>query len=92
MRVIFQAFHEAIPASNPLIEFTACIGHLETAGLIQRLSFGDLTLLQPKILDASALLHAVKDEPDGLGYMLIEHVYQGYIFTTEPYIISGVCT
>jgi len=39
------------------------------AGLIKRLSFGKLVLLQPEFLDAyaSALVNAVKDEPDGLG-------------------------
>ena len=38
-------------------------------GLIKRLSFGDLVLLQPELLDAyaSAMVNAAKNEPDGLG-------------------------
>jgi WD40 repeat protein/GTPase SAR1 family protein len=57
-------------------EFETCIGRVESAGLIKRLSFGNLLLLQPEVLDAyaSALVNAVKDEPDGLGSILEERV------------------
>lgn len=50
-------------------EFETCIGRVESRGLIQRLSFGNLILLQPELQDvyASAIANAVKDEPDGLG-------------------------
>ncbi len=50
-------------------QFETCIGRIEAADLIRRLSFGDLVLLQPELLDAyaSALVNAAKDEPDGLG-------------------------
>jgi hypothetical protein len=49
-------------------EFDACIARLQSANLIRRLSFGNLILLQPELLDsyASALVNAAKDEPDGL--------------------------
>ena len=50
-------------------QFETCIGRVESRGLIQRLSFGNLILLQPELQDvyASAIANAVKDEPDGLG-------------------------
>jgi small GTP-binding protein len=50
-------------------EFGTCIKQLESGGLIRQLSFGDLILLQPELLDAyaSAIVSAAKDEPDGLG-------------------------
>ncbi len=53
-------------------QFDTCIGRVESRGLIQRLSFGDLILLQPELQDvyASAMANAVKDEPDGLGCIL----------------------
>jgi WD40 repeat protein len=50
-------------------QFETCIGLVESQNLIQRLSFGDLVLLQAEALDnyASALVNAIKSEPDGLG-------------------------
>jgi GTPase SAR1 family protein len=50
-------------------QFKTCIGRVESRDLIKRLSFGNLVLLQPELLDsyASALVNIVKDEPDGLG-------------------------
>jgi hypothetical protein len=50
-------------------QFDTCVGRVESRGLIQRLSFGGLILLQPELQDvyASAMANAVKDEPDGLG-------------------------
>lgn len=50
-------------------EFATCIGRADSRGLIKRLSFGGLVLLQPELLDtyASALVNAAKEEPDGMG-------------------------
>jgi GTPase SAR1 family protein len=50
-------------------QFTTCTGRVESQGLIRRLSFGNLILLQPELLDAyaSALVNTAKDEPDGMG-------------------------
>jgi len=50
-------------------QFAACVGRLEASGLVRRLGFGGLLLLQPEVLDAyaSAIVSAAKDEPDGLG-------------------------
>jgi GTPase SAR1 family protein len=60
-------------------QFETCIGRVESMGLIKRLSFGSLVLLQPELLDAyaSALVNAVKDEPDGLGCIAEELVRAG---------------
>ena len=57
-------------------EFETCIGRVESQGLIRQLSFGNLVLLQPELLDAyaAALVNAVRDEPDGLGSILEEKV------------------
>src|SRR5207253_3220298 len=47
--------------------------------LFASLSFGNFVLLQPELLDAyaSALVNAVKDEPDGLGSIAEEKVQAG---------------
>jgi hypothetical protein len=49
--------------------FETCLRLLEARGLIRRLSFGDLVLLKPEVLDsyASAIVLAARNEPDGLG-------------------------
>jgi WD40 repeat protein len=46
-----------------------CVRLVEARGLIRRLGFGGLVLLQPEYLDAyaSAIVNAARDEPDGLG-------------------------
>lgn len=60
-------------------QFETCIGRVEAAGLIKRLSFGNLVLLQPELLDAyaSALVNAVKGEPDGPGSIGEDRVRAG---------------
>lgn len=60
-------------------QFETCIGLVESRGLIRSLSFGNLILLQPELLDAyaSALINVVKDEPDGLGSIAEEKVKVG---------------
>jgi hypothetical protein len=49
--------------------FDTCIGRVEARDLIRRLSYGDLILLQPELLDgyASSMINAAKEEPDGMG-------------------------
>jgi hypothetical protein len=60
-------------------EFDTCIRLVESQGLIRRLSFGNLILLQPELLDAyaAAMVHAAKDEPDGMGNIAEEDVRAG---------------
>lgn len=60
-------------------EFVTGIILLGKMGLIRQLSFGNLVLLQPELLDsyASALVNAVRDEPDGLGSISEEAVREG---------------
>ncbi|HLI88570.1 MAG TPA: TIR domain-containing protein [Ktedonobacteraceae bacterium] len=50
-------------------QFDTCLGLLEAQGLLRRLSFGELVLLQPELLDAyaSALVNAVRADPEELG-------------------------
>ena len=77
---LFLAREEASAETEQLgAQFETCIGRIESAGLIKRLSFGNLVLLQPELLDAyaSALINAVKDEPDGLGSITEERVHLG---------------
>jgi GTPase SAR1 family protein len=70
---LFRAFLQsetALPGDESFrSQFETCIGRVESQGLIRRLSFGNLILLQPEMLDAyaSALVIAAKDESDGLG-------------------------
>jgi hypothetical protein len=56
--------------------FEGCVVRLESAGLVKRLAFGDLVLLQPELIDvyAGAIVNAARDEPDGLGSMLQSRV------------------
>ncbi len=67
-------------ADNLYAQFETCIGRVESRGLIRRLSFGNLILLQPELLDAyaSALVNAMRDEPDGLGSIAEKKVQMGY--------------
>ncbi len=60
-------------------QFETCIGRVQSRGLIRRLSFGDLVLLQPELLDAyaSAMVNAAKEEPDGLGCIVEEDALTG---------------
>ena len=66
-------------------QFETCVGRVESRDLIQRLSFGNLVLLQPELLDsyASALVNAVKDEPDGLGNIAEEKARTGNFSITS---------
>lgn len=57
-------------------EFETVLGRVEASGLIKKLNFGNLVLLQPEILDAyaSAIVNAAKDEPDGMGSLFEEDI------------------
>ena len=59
--------------------FETCIGRVESRDLIRRLHFGDLVLLQPELLDtyASAMVHAAREEPDGLGFVREDNAIEG---------------
>jgi small GTP-binding protein len=63
-------------------QFDTCIGLLEGQGLIQRLSFGGLVLLQPELRDAyaSAMVIAARDEPEGRGNIPEEDALAGTFF------------
>lgn len=80
---LFLAFLRSgqAPVQTPdLIEqFETCISLVEAQGLIRRLSFGNLILLQPERIDAyaSALVNAVRNDPAGLGTILEDWIYNG---------------
>ena len=67
------------------LHFSRCIDRLESMGLIKQLSFGSMILLQPEILDAyaSALINAVREEPEGFGIITEERVRKGDFFMSE---------
>jgi small GTP-binding protein len=50
-------------------QFNACVSLVESRGLIRRLGFAGLVLLQPELLDSygAALLNAAANDEDGLG-------------------------
>jgi len=62
-------------------EFRTVIGHVETAGLIKRLSFGDFVLLKPELLNgyASDIVDAARRHPDGLGAVRKSEALDGRI-------------
>jgi TIR domain/Ras family len=80
---LFGAFRRSYPdaasQSDLRASFDACVGRVESRGLITRLHFGDLVLLQPELLDAyaSAMVQAAKEEPDGLGFIPEEEAVTG---------------
>ncbi len=90
---LYRSYQEAFPEARKedrRAEFETCIGRVEAAGLISRLSFGKLVLLQPELLDAyaSALINEVREEPDGLGYITEQSVLEGDFFIPSAERIS----
>lgn len=65
----FATLYPNLTDENLKEQFSTCIGRLESRGLVRRLSFGGLVLLQPELIDsyAGAIVNAARDEPDGLG-------------------------
>jgi GTPase SAR1 family protein len=80
---LFHGFRRAHPdeADDGALRasFETCIGRVESRGLIRRLHFGDLVLLQPELLDAyaSGMVQAARAEPDGLGFIAEEEALAG---------------
>jgi GTPase SAR1 family protein len=72
-------------------EFSACLGRLEVVGLIKRLTFGDLVLLQPELLDAYGgwLALAARAEPDGLGFIPERKARQGAFPMDDKRLLQG---
>ncbi len=69
---LLDRFLRARPVDEaPKETFDTCLGRIEAAGLVKRLPFGDLTLLQPEMLDdyCAWLALAARAEPDGLGFI-----------------------
>src|SRR5262249_20243443 len=68
---LFRVFEKPVSKTpdDCRAQFETCVGLVQSRGLIQRLSFGDLVLLQPELRDAyaSAMINAAKGEPDGWG-------------------------
>lgn len=63
----FQQQNPRLEAPPQVID--TCLAHLEAVGLLRRLSFRDLVLLQPEILDhyCAWLAQSAQNEPNGLG-------------------------
>ena len=76
-----HAFAETGAASAEAVEaeFRTCIERAEARGLVTRLSFGDLVLLKPEVLDAygAAVIHAAAAVADGLGAIREDIIKQG---------------
>jgi GTPase SAR1 family protein len=58
-----------VSADVPAVEFEIALRIIESQGMLQRFSFGNLVLLQPELLDRYivALIETVRGEPEGLG-------------------------
>lgn len=80
---LFRGFQRAEPGTADDIglraSFETCVGRVESRGLIRRLHFGGLVLLQPELLDAyaSAMVQVAKEEPDGLGFITEQAALDG---------------
>lgn len=93
---LFHSFKRANPDIDShdddlQLSFKACIGRIESRGLIRRLHFGDLVLLQPELLDsyASGMVQAAKEEPDGLGFIPEEEALTGRFRLAESERIAN---
>jgi small GTP-binding protein len=77
-----QAGSDGTPTAD---EFRTVIGHVETIGLIKRLSFGDLVLLKPELLNryAGSIIDAARQHHRGLGAVLKADVLEGRIKLKE---------
>lgn len=82
----FLQFDSLLRSKDPLTDseetrkqFEACVGRIESRGLIRRLSFGELILLQPEFLDAyaSAIINEARQEPDGMGSIAEQAILAG---------------
>lgn len=73
-----QASDKEMPTED---EFRTVIGHVETAGLIKRLSFGDFILLKPELLNgyASDIVDTARRHTHGLGAVRKADVLDGRI-------------
>jgi hypothetical protein len=80
---LFHGFERAHPeeaqSDGLRASFETCIGRVESRGLIRRLRFGDLVLLQPELLDAyaSGMVQVAREEPDGLGFIAEDDALAG---------------
>ncbi len=79
---LYQKFLSQRKKEDVWAQFETCIEQMETQGLLRKLSVGNLILLQPERIDAyaSALVNAVKDEPDGFGSIQEEKVRAGAFY------------
>ena len=75
-RSFLKSDHSSTETKELHSQFETCIGLVESRDMIRRLSFGNLVLLKPELLDkyASALINAVRREPDGLGSIIEDRV------------------
>ncbi|NEZ58498.1 TIR domain-containing protein [Adonisia turfae] len=90
-RAFLQAEKSAVNESKNLrAQFETCIGRVESQGLVRKLSFGNLILLQPELLDAyaSTLVMTARDESDGLGCIAEKKVREGTFRMSEDERIS----
>jgi GTPase SAR1 family protein len=71
--------------------FSACLGRLETVGLVKRLPFGGLVLLQPEMLDdyGGWLALAARAEPDGLGFISERKARDGAFAMDDKRLLRG---
>jgi WD40 repeat protein len=65
----YLSSHEVTRASEDA--FNTSLGRLEATGLIKRMTFGELILLQPELIDdySAWIALSARDEPDGLGFI-----------------------
>jgi WD40 repeat protein len=77
----FKASRQESTPTDTWDEFRTCVRLVESRGLIRRLSFGDLVLLQPELLDSygSALVNAAKMQPDETGSLAEEEVFEAQL-------------
>jgi class 3 adenylate cyclase len=83
--------HTVDVKDTPTEKFKTVVGHVETAGLIKRLSFGDFILTKPELLNgyAADIIDAARRHPDGLGSVPKARVLDGRIALREKTGLSN---
>ncbi len=72
-------------------QFQTCLELMASRGLVERLTFGDLILLQPELIDAyaSALVNTARNEPDGLGFIAEQDALDGKLLIPSDARVKG---
>lgn len=85
----FRRKHKGVEFTDP--DFDTVVGHAQAQGLVWRLSYGDLVLMKPELLNdyAAAIVRAARKHPRGLGSVAERDVLEAKIDFEDLKRLSG---